>query len=71
MGLINLFISYCFYIYIFVVVHSAFTHLLIFIQVSVDTAHGYTPRAIDMSNVTLSRELHVSYSTANVMHVEH
>uniref|UniRef100_A0A8D0E9V2 Ryanodine receptor 2 n=1 Tax=Salvator merianae TaxID=96440 RepID=A0A8D0E9V2_SALMN len=27
-------------------------------QVSVDTAHGYIPRAIDMSNVTLSRELH-------------
>uniref|UniRef100_A0A8D0HN71 Ryanodine receptor 2 n=1 Tax=Sphenodon punctatus TaxID=8508 RepID=A0A8D0HN71_SPHPU len=27
-------------------------------QVSVDTAHGYSPRAIDMSNVTLSRELH-------------
>ncbi|KAG8123547.1 hypothetical protein E2320_018933 [Naja naja] len=27
-------------------------------QVSVDTVHGYTPRAIDMSNVTLSRELH-------------
>lgn len=31
-----------------------------FIQISVDTAHGYTPRAIDMSNVTLSRDLHVS-----------
>lgn len=30
------------------------------IQISVDTAHGYTPRAIDMSNVTLSRDLHVS-----------
>lgn len=30
------------------------------IQVSVDAAHGYTPRAIDMSNVTLSRDLHVS-----------
>ncbi|NXH47069.1 RYR2 protein, partial [Dicaeum eximium] len=27
-------------------------------QISVDTAHGYTPRAIDMSNVTLSRDLH-------------
>ncbi|XP_053238595.1 ryanodine receptor 2 isoform X16 [Podarcis raffonei] len=27
-------------------------------QVSVDTVHGYSPRAIDMSNVTLSRELH-------------
>uniref|UniRef100_A0A7M4FJ88 Ryanodine receptor 2 n=1 Tax=Crocodylus porosus TaxID=8502 RepID=A0A7M4FJ88_CROPO len=27
-------------------------------QVSVDTAHGYSPRAIDMSNVTLSRDLH-------------
>lgn len=37
------------------------TPLLIFIQISVDTVHGYTPRAIDMSNVTLSRELHVSY----------
>nr|XP_037842112.1 ryanodine receptor 2 isoform X7 [Chlorocebus sabaeus] len=27
-------------------------------QVSVDAAHGYSPRAIDMSNVTLSRDLH-------------
>ncbi|KAF1519688.1 Ryanodine receptor 2, partial [Eudyptula minor] len=27
-------------------------------QISVDTAHGYAPRAIDMSNVTLSRDLH-------------
>ncbi|NWV34324.1 RYR2 protein, partial [Grantiella picta] len=27
-------------------------------QISVDAAHGYTPRAIDMSNVTLSRDLH-------------
>ncbi|XP_068041078.1 ryanodine receptor 2 isoform X2 [Anomalospiza imberbis] len=27
-------------------------------QISVDTAHGYTPRAIDMSNVTLSRDVH-------------
>ncbi|XP_075412509.1 ryanodine receptor 2 [Tenrec ecaudatus] len=27
-------------------------------QVSIDTAHGYSPRAIDMSNVTLSRDLH-------------
>ncbi|NXC92830.1 RYR2 protein, partial [Certhia familiaris] len=27
-------------------------------QISVDTAHGYTPRAVDMSNVTLSRDLH-------------
>ncbi|KAK2531532.1 Ryr2 [Columba guinea] len=27
-------------------------------KISVDTAHGYTPRAIDMSNVTLSRDLH-------------
>uniref|UniRef100_A0A7M4FE55 Ryanodine receptor 2 n=1 Tax=Crocodylus porosus TaxID=8502 RepID=A0A7M4FE55_CROPO len=27
-------------------------------MVSVDTAHGYSPRAIDMSNVTLSRDLH-------------
>ncbi|KAJ6664647.1 hypothetical protein lerEdw1_006220 [Lerista edwardsae] len=27
-------------------------------QISVDMVHGYTPRAIDMSNVTLSRELH-------------
>ncbi|OWK63131.1 Ryanodine receptor 2 [Lonchura striata] len=27
-------------------------------KISVDTAHGYTPRAIDMSNVTLSRDVH-------------
>ncbi|GCB66916.1 hypothetical protein scyTo_0005050, partial [Scyliorhinus torazame] len=27
-------------------------------QVSVDSAHGYSPRPIDMSNVTLSRDLH-------------
>ncbi|KAL1784292.1 ryanodine receptor 2 [Sigmodon hispidus] len=27
-------------------------------QVSIDAAHGYSPRAIDMSNVTLSRDLH-------------
>ncbi|XP_010217958.1 PREDICTED: ryanodine receptor 2, partial [Tinamus guttatus] len=27
-------------------------------QISVDTAHGYSPRAIDMSNVTLSRDVH-------------
>ncbi|XP_060047921.1 ryanodine receptor 2 isoform X1 [Erinaceus europaeus] len=27
-------------------------------QISVDAAHGYSPRAIDMSNVTLSRDLH-------------
>nr|XP_014340342.1 PREDICTED: ryanodine receptor 2 [Latimeria chalumnae] len=27
-------------------------------QVSIDTAHGYSPRPIDMSNVTLSRDLH-------------
>uniref|UniRef100_A0A2I3GX59 Ryanodine receptor 2 n=1 Tax=Nomascus leucogenys TaxID=61853 RepID=A0A2I3GX59_NOMLE len=27
-------------------------------QVSVDAAHGYSPRAIDMSNVTLCRDLH-------------
>lgn len=30
------------------------------IQISVDAAHGYSPRAIDMSNVTLSRDVHVS-----------
>ncbi|NXB80218.1 RYR2 protein, partial [Donacobius atricapilla] len=33
-------------------------------QISVDTAHGYTPRAIDMSNVTLSRDL---YAMAEMM----
>ncbi|XP_048792671.1 ryanodine receptor 2 isoform X4 [Lagopus muta] len=27
-------------------------------QISVDAAHGYSPRAIDMSNVTLSRDVH-------------
>ncbi|MGH0130667.1 UNVERIFIED_CONTAM: hypothetical protein FKN15_003166 [Acipenser sinensis] len=27
-------------------------------QISIDTAHGYSPRPIDMSNVTLSRDLH-------------
>lgn len=30
------------------------------IKISVDAAHGYSPRAIDMSNVTLSRDVHVS-----------
>ncbi|XP_051471006.1 ryanodine receptor 2 [Apus apus] len=33
-------------------------------QISVDTAHGYTPRAIDMSNVTLSRDV---YAMAEMM----
>ncbi|XP_006872072.1 PREDICTED: ryanodine receptor 2 [Chrysochloris asiatica] len=33
-------------------------------QVSVDAAHGYSPRAIDMSNVTLSRDL---YAMAEMM----
>nr|XP_015218325.1 PREDICTED: ryanodine receptor 2 isoform X6 [Lepisosteus oculatus] len=27
-------------------------------QISIDTTHGYSPRPIDMSNVTLSRDLH-------------
>ncbi|XP_078504129.1 ryanodine receptor 2 [Lissotriton helveticus] len=27
-------------------------------QVSIETAHGYSPRPIDLSNVTLSRDLH-------------
>ncbi|XP_050565782.1 ryanodine receptor 2 [Cygnus atratus] len=27
-------------------------------QISVDAVHGYSPRAIDMSNVTLSRDVH-------------
>lgn len=30
------------------------------LQLSIEGAHGFSPRPVDMSNVTLSRDLHVS-----------